>query len=92
MIALCLIVGRNVLCELKKALRDKIMLPAVRSAKIVDDPAGEATQIVDKAAPACVNVDATDALELGEAPASHADLVVAGDAELLRLAAIEHPA
>jgi hypothetical protein len=35
-----------------------------------------------------VKVDAADALVLGEALASHADLFVTGDAALLRLAAI----
>jgi predicted nucleic acid-binding protein len=83
-----LILGRNVLREFEKALREKVKLPVVRSAEIVDFVAGEATQVVDKAQPAIVNVDAADALVLGEALASHADLFVTGDAALLRLAAV----
>ena len=83
-----LIVGRNVLRELDKALREKIKLPAVRSIEIIEFVSGEATQIVDKAEPSSVNVDAADALVLGEALAGHADLFVTGDAALLRLAAI----
>ena len=83
-----LILGRNVLCELEKALRDKVKLPVVRSAEIVECLASEAAQVFDKAEPASVNVDAADALVLGEALVSHADLFVTGDAALLRLAAV----
>jgi uncharacterized protein len=83
-----LILGRNVLREFEKALREKVRLPVVRSADIVDFVSSEATQVVDKAEPAIVNVDAADALVLGEAIASHADLFVTGDAALLRLAAL----
>jgi predicted nucleic acid-binding protein len=83
-----LILGHNVLRELEKALRDKVKLPAVRSSEIVGYLASEADQVVDKAEPASVNVDAADALVLGEALASHADLFVTGDAALLRLAAV----
>ena len=83
-----LILGRSVLREFEKALRKKVKLPAVRSAEIVDFVLSEATQVVDKAEPATVNVDAADALVLGEAIASRADLFVTGDAALLRLAAV----
>ena len=83
-----LILGRNVLRELEKALREKVKLSATRSAEIVDFVSSEATQVVDKAEPAIVNVDAADALVLGEALASHAELFVTGDAALLRLAAV----
>ena len=48
----------------------------------------EAAQVVDKAEAASVNVDAADALVLGEALAGQADLFVTGDAALLRLAAV----
>ncbi len=58
------------------------------SAEIVDFVSSEATQVVDNAEPASVNVDAADAIVLGEALAGHADLFVTGDAALLRLAAI----
>ena len=70
-----LIVGRNVLRELDKALREKIKLPAARSAEIVDFVSSEATQVVDKAEPANANVDAADALVLGEALAGQAESV-----------------
>ena len=83
-----LILGRNVLREFEKALREKVKLSAVRSAEIVDFVSSEATQVIDKAEPAIVNVDAADALVLGEAIASRADLFVTGDAALLRLAAV----
>ena len=83
-----LILGRNVVRELEKALREKVRLPVVRSTEIIDFVSSEAAQIVDKAEPASANVDAADALVLGEALASHADLFVTGDAALLRLAAI----
>jgi len=83
-----LILGRNVLRELDKALRDKVKLPVVRSIEIIEFLSSEATQIVDKAEPASVNVDAADALVLGEALAGHADLFITGDAALLRLAAL----
>ena len=83
-----LILGRNVLREFEKALREKIKLPVVRSAEIVDFVSSEATQVVDKAQPANANVDAADALVLGEALASHADIFITGDAALLRLAAV----
>lgn len=83
-----LILGRNVLRELAKALREKVKLPAARSAEIVDFVANEAAQIIDGAKPANANVDAADALVLGEALAGQADLFVTGDAALQRLAAV----
>lgn len=83
-----LVVGRNVLRELRKALRDKIKLPSVRSAEILDFVSTEATQVVDKSEAAIVNADADDALVIGEALASHAHIFVTGDAALLRLAAV----
>lgn len=83
-----LIVGRNVLRELNQALREKVKLTVVRSAEIVEFVSSEATQVVDKADPANVDVDAADALVLGEAQAGHADLFVTGDAALRRLAAV----
>jgi putative PIN family toxin of toxin-antitoxin system len=83
-----LILGRNVLRELGRALREKLKLPVVRSAEIVDFVSSEATQIVDKAEPARVNVDTADALVLGEALAGQAQSFVTGDAALLQLAAV----
>jgi uncharacterized protein len=83
-----LILGRNVLRELDKALREKVKLPVLRSSEIVDFVLSEAAQVVDKAAAANVNVDAADALVLGEALAAQAEAFVTGDAALLRLAAV----
>jgi putative PIN family toxin of toxin-antitoxin system len=83
-----LILGRNVLRELDKALREKVKLPAVRSAEIVDFVSNEAAQVVDKTEAAIENVDAADALVLGEALAGRAETFVTGDAALLRLLAV----
>ena len=83
-----LILGRNVIRELRKALREKVKLPLDRSADIIEFVSSEAARIVDKAEPATVNVDAADALVLGDALAGHADLFVTGDAALLRLGAV----
>lgn len=83
-----LVLGRNVLRELDKALRAKVKLPVARSADIVDFLSGEAAHVVDKAKPADVSVDAADALVLGEALTGGAELFVTGDAALLRLVAI----
>jgi putative PIN family toxin of toxin-antitoxin system len=83
-----LILGRNVRREFEMALREKIKLPVVRSAEIVDFVSSEATQVVDKAQPANANVDAADARVLGEALTGQADIFITGDAALLRLAAV----
>ena len=83
-----LILGRNVLREFEKALREKVKLPVVRSAEIIDFVSSEAIQAADKAEPAIANVDAADALVLGEALAGQAESLVTGDAALLRLAAV----
>ena len=84
-----LIVGRNVLREFEKTLREKVKLPVVHSAEIIDFVASEAIQVVDKAEPAIAEVDAADALVLGEALAGQAELFVTGDAALQRLATLD---
>jgi len=83
-----LILGRNVLRELEKALREKVKLSVVRSAGIVEFVSSEATQVMGNVEPANVNVDTADAIVLGEALAGNADLFVTGDAVLLRLVAV----
>ncbi len=83
-----LVLGRNVVREVSKALRQKLKLPAVRAAEIVEFISDEAVQVVDESAPSDARVDADDALVLGEAIAAHADIFVTGDAALLRLGAI----
>ena len=84
-----LIVGRNVLREFEKTLREKVKLPVVHSAEIIDFVASEAIQVVDKAEPAIAEVDAADALVLGAALAGQAELFVTGDAALQRLATLD---
>jgi len=84
-----LILGRNVLRELAKALRQKIKLPAARSDEIVEFITGEAAQVVDDAAPIAAEVGADDALVLGEALAGESNIFVTGDAALSKLDAIE---
>ena len=83
-----LILGRNVLREFEKALREKVKLSVARSAEIIDFVSSEAVQVVDKAEPPIATVDADDALVLGEALAGQAETFVTGDAALLGLAAI----
>ena len=82
------VLGRNVLRELSKALRGKVKLTSARTSEIVDFVTGEAGQIVEKADPAKAKVDADDALVLGEALAGQAEVFVTGDAALLELGSI----
>lgn len=51
--------------ELEKALREKVKLSASRASGVVDFILGEATEVVDKAEPAKLAIDADDALVLG---------------------------
>jgi putative PIN family toxin of toxin-antitoxin system len=83
-----LVSGQSVIREFTKALREKVKLPAARSAEIVDFVSGEAAQVVGAAEPADAKVDPDDARVLGEALAGHAELFVTGDAALLKLATI----
>ena len=86
-----MLLGRNVLRDFDKALREKVKLTAVHSAEIVDFVSSEATAVGDKAEPADANVDAADARVLGDALAGQAEAFVTGDAALLRLAAVGAP-
>jgi putative PIN family toxin of toxin-antitoxin system len=83
-----LVLGHNVVREVSKALRQKLKLPAVRAAEIVEFISDEAVQFVDESEPGDARVDADDALVLGEAIAAHSDVFVTGDAALLKLGAI----
>ena len=83
-----LLLGRNVLRELEKALRDKIKLRPMRASEIVEFLSGEAAHVVDDAVKAQADVDEADARVLGEALACDAALFVTGDRGLLRLAAL----
>ena len=84
-----LVLGRNVVREVSKALRGKLKLPAGRAAEIVEFISGEATQIVDESEAIDAGVDPDDALVLGEAITAHAEVFVTGDAALVKLGAIE---
>jgi glycogen operon protein len=79
-----LVLGRHVLREVSKALRQKLRLPHTRATEIAEFLSGEAVQIVEESEPSDARVDADDALVLGEAIAGHADVFVTGDAALLR--------
>jgi putative PIN family toxin of toxin-antitoxin system len=83
-----LVVGRNVLNELRKALRDKIKHPAARSSEIVEFVAGEAVGVIEAAEAVVASVDADDARVLGEARAGQVQFFVTGDAALVKIGAV----
>ena len=83
------VLGRNVLRELKKALRSKVKLSESRAAEIVDFVSGEAILVVERSDPIEAALDADDALVLGEALAGEAEVFVTGDAALLELGSAE---
>ena len=84
-----LVVGRNVLRELDKALGEKLTLPAARASEILGFVTGEAAQVVERAEPVDAEVDADDALVRGEAKLGQARYFVTGDAALLTLGVID---
>ena len=84
-----LIVGQNVLRELRRALRDKVKLPPARASEIVEFVAGEAVSVIDGAKPVDASVDADDALVLGDARDGQVEMFVTGDAALLKLGVVE---
>jgi predicted nucleic acid-binding protein len=69
--------------ELRKALRKKIKLPQARVSEILDFVTDESASLVEHAAPADANIDADDALVLGESLDGRAAMFVTGDAALL---------
>ena len=83
------VLGRNVLRELKKALRSKVKLSESRAAEIVDFVSGEEILVVERSDPIEAALDADDALVLGEALAGEAEVFVTGDAALLELGSAE---
>lgn len=85
-----LVLGRQVLRELDKALRAKLKLPAARARAIVNFVSGEAAQTIVRAAPVDAQADPADARVLGEALAAKAALFVTGDAALLEIRKIEN--
>lgn len=85
-----LVLGKQVLRELSRALRSKVKIPAAHAKEIANFVSGEAAQVVDGAEPAVAKASPEDAQVLGEALAGHATLFVTGDAALLKLGAIEN--
>jgi putative PIN family toxin of toxin-antitoxin system len=83
-----LIVGRNVLRELDKALRGKLKLAPERAKELVDFIADEATSTIESSDPVSANIDIADARVLGEALAGQADCFVTGDTALLRVGVV----
>lgn len=81
-----LAIGRCVLRELDRALRQKVKLPADRTAEIIDFITGEAASVVEVAQPYRARIDDDDALVLGEAIQAGSHVFVTGDAALLKLA------
>lgn len=84
-----MVVGQNVLNELRRALRDKIRLPAASSSEIVEFVASEAVAVIQDAEAAVASVDTDDARVLGEAREGRVQFFVTGDAALLKLGAVE---
>jgi len=80
-----LILGRSVLRELEKALRQKVKLPARDSAAILAFITDQAAHLVESSRPVSAAVDADDAIVLGEAVHGNAELLVTGDAKVLAL-------
>jgi putative PIN family toxin of toxin-antitoxin system len=83
-----LVVGARVLEELRRALRQKIKLPAARCDEIVEFLQEQATSLVEFAQPVAASVDDDDARILGEAIVGEAEAFVTGDLAMQRLSAI----
>ena len=84
-----LVIGAQVLIELRRSLRQKIKLPAGRCDEIIEFLREDASTLVESANPVTAAVDDDDALVLGEAIAGHAEVFVTGDAVIQRLAEID---
>jgi uncharacterized protein len=84
-----LILGRNVLRELTKALQKKVKLPAQEADRIMGFVSGEATQLIESYRPLSAPVDRDDAIVLGEALNGRPEVFVTGDAMLLKVGRIE---
>ena len=80
-----LIVGAQVLVELRRSMRQKIRLPAARSDEIVEFVREHMNTLVESGPPIDAEVDADDARVIGEAIAGQADVFVTGDAAIQRL-------
>lgn len=84
-----LILGRNILREFTKALRQKVKLPAREADLIVQFVSGEATRLIESYRPVSAPVDSDDAIVLGEALNGDAEVFVTGDAMLLKVGKVE---
>ena len=80
-----LVLGRSVLRELQKALRQKVKLPARDVTAIAAFVADQAAWVSQSVRSASAAVDADDAIVLGDAVDGHADIFITGDAKLLAL-------
>ena len=80
-----LILGRTVLQELEKALRQKVKIPARDSAAILAFVTDQAAHLVGSSRPVSAAVDVDDAIVLGEAAGGNAEVFVTGDAKVLAL-------
>ncbi len=83
-----LVIGAQVLMELRRSLRRKIKLPAARCDEIMEFLREDASTFVESAKPVTAAVDDDDALVLGEAIAGQAEVFVTGDSVIQRLAEI----
>ena len=83
-----LIIGAQILVELRRTLRRKIKLPAPRCDEIVEFLQEHAGTLVDSALPVAAEVDDEDARVLGEAIAGQAEVFVTGDGVIQRLTGI----
>jgi putative PIN family toxin of toxin-antitoxin system len=84
-----LVLGRQVVLELDRALRAKLKLPAAQTGAILRFITEEAEQVVSQAPPAGVRADPADARVLGEALRAKAAVFVTGDAAIQALHSIE---
>ncbi len=81
-----LLVGKTVLKELRRVLRQKLRLPTA-TLKELDAFLRRHSTIVSKQAPLVVSLrDANDEAVLAEAIAGGADILVSGDRDLLQIA------
>lgn len=83
-----LVIGTQVLEELRRALRQKIKLPIARCNEIDEFLREHGGILAESVPPVIAAVDADDARVLGQAIAGEADIFVTGDAAIQRLAKI----
>ena len=84
-----LVVGTQVLAELRRALRQKIKLPPARCDEIDEFLREHGGILAESVPPVIAAVDDDDARVLGQAIAGAADVFVTVDAAIQRLAKIE---